>query len=55
LIGFQQSFKQAYDSEELDASLLIGPLVFFMSATDPRMVSTIQAIRRAPKDGQAPL
>jgi GH15 family glucan-1,4-alpha-glucosidase len=46
-----QSFKQAYDSDELDASLLICPLVFFMSANDPRMISTIQAIRRAPKDG----
>jgi GH15 family glucan-1,4-alpha-glucosidase len=45
------SFKQAYDSDELDASLLIAPLVFFMSPNDPRMLSTIEAIRRPPKDG----
>ena len=35
------AFVQSYDSEALDASNLIMPLVFFVSPTDPRMVSTI--------------
>ncbi len=35
------AFVQAYDSEALDAANLIMPLVFFVSPTDPRMISTI--------------
>ncbi len=35
------AFVQAYDSEALDAANLIMPLVFFVSPTDPRMLSTI--------------
>jgi GH15 family glucan-1,4-alpha-glucosidase len=27
------------------------PLVFFLSANDPRMLSTLEAIHRSPKDG----
>ncbi|HEX4520244.1 MAG TPA: glycoside hydrolase family 15 protein [Gaiellaceae bacterium] len=42
----KQSFTQAFDSEELDASLLQMPLVGFLPATDPRVVSTVAAIRR---------
>lgn len=51
----KQSFKQAYDSDELDASLLIAPLVFFMAPNDPRMLATIAAIRKAPRDGMCTL
>jgi GH15 family glucan-1,4-alpha-glucosidase len=40
-----KSFVQAYDSDELDASLLRIPLVGFLPATDPRVVGTINAIR----------
>ena len=42
---------QHYDSDSLDASTLIMPLVFFMSPTDPRMLSTIDAINRSPHQG----
>ncbi len=36
-----EAFVQHYDSEALDASLLLMPLVFFVSPTDPRMLSTL--------------
>ncbi len=39
-------FVQAYGSDALDASSLLMPLVFFMAPTDPRMLSTLDAIRR---------
>jgi GH15 family glucan-1,4-alpha-glucosidase len=42
----KQAFTQAFDSDELDASLLQLPLVGFLPATDPRVVSTVAAIRR---------
>lgn len=41
-----QSFVQSYDSDVLDASSLLMPLVFFMAPRDPRMTSTIRAIER---------
>ena len=47
----RHSFTQFYGSEDLDASLLIMPLVFFMAPTDPRMISTINAILKNPRDG----
>ena len=47
----RQAFVQAYGSEHLDASNLIMPLVFFMAPTDPRMISTLDAINRSPEDG----
>ncbi|WP_028231988.1 glycoside hydrolase family 15 protein [Paraburkholderia mimosarum] len=40
------TFTQYYGGEELDASLLLMPLVGFISADDPRMASTIENIRR---------
>jgi len=40
----RKAFTQHYGSETLDASVLIMPLVFFMSPTDPRFVSTLDAI-----------
>jgi GH15 family glucan-1,4-alpha-glucosidase len=47
----RRAFTQAYGSESLDASNLIMPLCFFLSPTDPRMLSTIDAINRSPKQG----
>lgn len=37
----RRAFVQAYGSKALDAANLIMPLVFFVSPTDPRMLSTI--------------
>jgi len=42
----KNSFVQAYGSEELDASLLQMPLVGFLPGDDPRVQSTVEAIRR---------
>lgn len=46
-----QTFVQAYGSKSLDASILIMPLVFFMSPSDPRMLATLRAINRPPREG----
>ncbi len=40
------TFVQAYGSKDLDASLLLLPLVGFLPPDDPRMRRTIQAIER---------
>jgi len=40
------AFAQSYGAEELDASVLLLPLVGFLSATDPRVRSTVEAIER---------
>jgi GH15 family glucan-1,4-alpha-glucosidase len=42
----KQAFVQSYDSEALDASVLLMPVVGFLPPTDPRVVSTVEAIRR---------
>ncbi len=42
----KQAFTQYYGGDELDASILMMPLVGFLPATDPRMVSTVEAIQR---------
>lgn len=47
----RKSFVQSFESDSVDAASLIMPLTFFMSPTDPRMLSTIDAISRSPKDG----
>ncbi|MDX6563927.1 MAG: hypothetical protein QOD65_3741 [Gaiellales bacterium] len=41
----RQSFNQFADSDILDASVLILPLVLMIAPTDPRMLSTLDAIR----------
>ena len=46
-----QAFVQSYGSSTLDASNLIMPLVFLLSPTDPRMLSTLDAINRSPENG----
>jgi GH15 family glucan-1,4-alpha-glucosidase len=40
------AFTQYYGSDLLDASVLMIPLVGFLPATDPRVVSTIEAVQR---------
>lgn len=47
----RQAFVQYYGSDSLDAGSLIMPLVFFVSPTDPRMLSTIDAINQSPQKG----
>jgi len=47
----RNAFTQAYGSEALDASLLVMPMVFFMAPTDPRMLGTLDAIMKDPRDG----
>jgi len=47
----RQAFVQHYGSDSLDASNLIMPLVRFLSPSDPRMLSTLEAIDRSPKAG----
>ena len=42
----KNSFVQAYGSEELDAALLLMPIVGFLPAEDPRVKATIEAIER---------
>ena len=42
----ERRLRQYYGSPELDASLLMLPLVGFLSADDPRIVGTLAAIER---------
>lgn len=42
----RRAFVQSYGFDALDASTLLMPLTFFMAPSDPRMLSTIDAIRR---------
>jgi GH15 family glucan-1,4-alpha-glucosidase len=41
----RRAFVQAEDSDVVDASLLLMPLVHFIAPTDPRWLSTLDAIR----------
>jgi GH15 family glucan-1,4-alpha-glucosidase len=40
------AFVQAFDTEALDASVLMLPIVGFLPATDPRVLSTIEAVEK---------
>jgi GH15 family glucan-1,4-alpha-glucosidase len=42
----RNSFVQSYGSEDLDASLLMIPMVGFLPPGDPRVVATLEAIQR---------
>jgi GH15 family glucan-1,4-alpha-glucosidase len=42
----KQAYTQSFDSNELDASVLLMPLVGFLPATDERFVATVEAIQR---------
>jgi GH15 family glucan-1,4-alpha-glucosidase len=41
----RNSFVQYYGSDRMDASLLLMPLVFFVSPSDPRMIRTLERIQ----------
>jgi GH15 family glucan-1,4-alpha-glucosidase len=41
-----RAFTQSYESDELDASVLLIPHMGFLAADDPRMLSTVAAIER---------
>jgi GH15 family glucan-1,4-alpha-glucosidase len=41
-----KAFVQYYGSDRMDASLLLMPLVFFVSPTDPRMIQTMERIQQ---------
>jgi GH15 family glucan-1,4-alpha-glucosidase len=47
----RRAFVQSFGSDALDASTLLMPLVFFMAPNDPRMLSTVDAIRRPQSAG----
>nr|KIR85221.1 glycosyl hydrolase [Cryptococcus tetragattii IND107] len=48
----KQFFAQSYeDLNTLDSSVLIMPLVFFISAADPRFTNTLDAILKTPEKG----
>ena len=42
----KNSFMMAYGSDQLDAALLLMPVVGFLPGTDPRVKSTVEAIER---------
>jgi GH15 family glucan-1,4-alpha-glucosidase len=42
----QGAFTQYYGADELDASVLMIPLVGFLPADDPRVISTVEAVQR---------
>jgi GH15 family glucan-1,4-alpha-glucosidase len=42
----RQAFVQRYDRDVLDASILLMPLVKFISPTDPRWLTTLDAVSR---------
>ncbi|HEY1192178.1 MAG TPA: glycoside hydrolase family 15 protein [Gemmata sp.] len=50
----KKAFVQSYGSDALDASILLLPLVFFTAPNDPRMLNTLDAIRKPlPQGGLA--
>jgi GH15 family glucan-1,4-alpha-glucosidase len=47
-----ECFIQSYEANDvLDSAVLIAPLVFFISPTDPRFVKTLDRILKAPEKG----
>jgi GH15 family glucan-1,4-alpha-glucosidase len=47
----RKCFVQSYGGDALDASVLMMPLVFFMTPDDPMMISTVEAISRPVSEG----
>jgi GH15 family glucan-1,4-alpha-glucosidase len=47
----RKAFTQYFGSDDLDASLLIMPMMLFVAPSDPRMLSTLDAIMASPKQG----
>ncbi len=48
----KKSFVQSFDSDELDASLLLMPVVGFINGQDPKMLSTIKQIDKELSRGE---
>ncbi len=46
-------FRQHYETDALDASLLLLPLYRFLPGDDPRIVATVEGDRRGPDRGRA--
>jgi GH15 family glucan-1,4-alpha-glucosidase len=47
-----QVFGQSYEETDvLDSSVMIMPLVFFMNPSDPRFLSTLKAVLKSPERG----
>jgi len=45
-------FGQSYEETDvLDSSVMIMPLVFFMNPSDPRFLSTLKAVLKSPERG----
>jgi GH15 family glucan-1,4-alpha-glucosidase len=42
----KQAFAQSYGSDALDSAVLLMPLLGFLPANDPRVVSTVEAVRK---------
>jgi len=42
----RNTFTQHYDTDEVDASLLVLPLIGFIEGDDPRMLGTIEAVEK---------
>jgi GH15 family glucan-1,4-alpha-glucosidase len=42
----RRAFGQSLDSDDLDAAMLLAPMVKFVSPSDPRMLGTLDAIQR---------
>ncbi|HEX8795928.1 MAG TPA: glycoside hydrolase family 15 protein [Polyangiaceae bacterium] len=47
----RRAFVQTYGGTALDASNLLMPLVFFVSPVDPKMLDTLAAVMRPPREG----
>ena len=47
----REAFVQHYGSDALDAANLMMPLVFYLAPADPRVLKTLDAICRSPRDG----
>ena len=42
----RNTFTQHYDTDEVDASLLVLPMVRFIAGDDPKMLGTIEAVEK---------
>ena len=47
----RHAFVQYFGGDALDASTLMMPMVLFLSPSDPRMIQTLDAINRSPREG----
>jgi GH15 family glucan-1,4-alpha-glucosidase len=45
------AFTQSFNEDQLDATSLLMPLVFFVAPDDPRMLSTLEEILKSPQNG----